>query len=78
MDALSKVTRYVRDVYVGLQQGGDTSETQSQYSAAEKEVEFEHLEDACTPSANGHSAVPDKVVNFVIEQSCTLYSYTCI
>lgn len=61
MDALSKVTRYVRDVYVGLQQGGETTETQTQCCAVKKEVEFEHLGDACTPSANGHSTVPDKL-----------------
>ena len=76
MDALSKVTRYVRDVYVGLQQGGETTETQTQCCAVKKEVEFEHLGDACTPSANGHSTVPDKVVNMpLIEFEVCTVSY---
>lgn len=56
--ALSKVTRYVRDVYEGLQQGAENAEPQS--SAAKKELEFEHLGDTSIPSSNGHMAVPDK------------------
>ena len=62
MDALSKVTRYVRDVYEGLQQGAENAEPQAHCSAAKKELEFEHLDDTCIPSANGHTAVPEKVL----------------
>ena len=64
MDALSKVTRYVRDVYEGLQQGTENAEIQAQHSAIKKDahVEFEHLGDTASASpANGHSTVPDKV-----------------
>lgn len=63
MDALSKVTRYVRDVYEGLQQGTENAEIQAQHSAIKKDVhvEFEHLGDTASASpANGHSTVPDK------------------
>ena len=69
MDALSKVTRYVRDVYEGLQQGAENAETQVQSGAAKKEVEFEDLGDTCTSisPANGHATVPDKVhVLFIV------------
>ena len=63
MDALSKVTRYVRDVYEGLQQGAENAESQAQSTSAKKEVEFEDLGNTCTSisPANGHAAVPDKV-----------------
>ncbi|KAJ7337900.1 hypothetical protein OS493_008059 [Desmophyllum pertusum] len=58
MDALSKVTRYVRDVYEGLQQGVENP-TGTQGSGPKKEAEFEDLGDI---SCANHSAVsvPDK------------------
>lgn len=58
--ALSKVTRYVRDVYEGLQQAPESTEPQNQYPGPKKEVEFEDLGDTCVPSVNGHSSLPDK------------------
>ena len=62
MDALSKVTRYVRDVYEGLQPAGENAETQAQYSAAKREVDFEHLGDTASSSpVNGQSSLPEKV-----------------
>lgn len=61
MDALSKVTRYVRDVYEGLQPAGENAETQAQYSAAIREVDFEHLGDTASSSpVNGQSSLPEK------------------
>ncbi|KAK2565295.1 TBC1 domain family member 15 [Acropora cervicornis] len=61
MDALSKVTRYVRDVYEGLQPAGENAETQAQYSAAKREVDFEHLGDTASSSpVNGQSSLPEK------------------
>lgn len=68
MDALSKVTRYVRDVYEGLQQGVENP-TGTQGSGPKKEAEFEDLGDI---SCANHSAVsvPDKV------QSSLLYMYS--
>ena len=62
MDALSKVTRYMRDMYEGYQQGAENAETQAQYSAAKKEVEFEHLGDTCSLPASDRPTVPDKVL----------------
>ena len=62
MDALSKVTRYVRDVYEGLQPAGENTQTEAQYSAAKREVDFEHLGDtASTSPVNGQSSLPEKV-----------------
>ena len=62
MDALSKVTRYVRDVYEGLQPAGENAETQAQYSAAKREVDFEHLGDTASSSpVNGQSSLPERV-----------------
>ena len=62
MDALSKVTRYVRDVYEGLQPGAENAQTQAQYSAAKKEVDFEHLGvTASTSPVNGQPSLPEKV-----------------
>ena len=47
MDALSKVTRYVRDVYEGLQQGTENTQGGLQGEmppeTGKKDVEFEHL-----------------------------------
>lgn len=60
MDALSKVTRYVRDMYEGLQQGTENPEGDAQLgSSPKREAEFEDLGDV---SCNNHSAtsVPDK------------------
>ena len=61
MYALSKVTRYVRDVYEGLQQAPESTEPQNQNPGPKKEVEFEDLGATCVPSVNGDSGVPDKV-----------------
>ena len=61
MYALSKVTRYVRDVYEGLQQAPENTEPQNQCPGPKKEVEFEDLGDTCVPSVNGDSSLPEKV-----------------
>ena len=61
MYALSKVTRYVRDVYEGLQQAPENTEPQNQCPGPKKEVEFEDLGDTCVPSVNGNSSLPEKV-----------------
>ena len=53
-------------VYEGLQQGPENAETQAQYRPGKKEVEFEHLGDTCSPSANDRRAVPDKVLMHVL------------
>ena len=61
MDALSKVTRYVRDVYEGLQQGTEDPQGDAQLgSSPKREAEFEDLGDV---SGINHCAasVPDKV-----------------
>ena len=61
MYALSKVTRYVRDVYEGLQQAPENTEPQNQCPGPKKEVEFEDLGDTSVPSVNGNSSLPEKV-----------------
>lgn len=61
MDALSKVTRYVRDVYEGLQQGTENPQGDDHLGSSQKrEAEFEDLGDV---SCTNHSAasVPNKV-----------------
>ena len=67
MYALSKVTRYVRDIYEGLQQAPENTEPQNPSPGPKKEVEFEDLGATCVPSVNGNSSVPDKV-------PCTLHT----
>jgi len=61
MDALSKVTRYVRDVYEGLQQGTEDPQGDALLgSSPKRDAEFEDLGDV---SCTNHSvtSVPDKV-----------------
>lgn len=63
MDALSKVTRYVRDVYEGLQQGTEDPRGDAQLgSSPKREAEFEDLGDvSCTNHSDSVTSVPDKV-----------------
>ena len=79
MDALSKVTRYVRDVYEGLQQGTEDPQGDAQLgSSLKREAEFEDLGDV---SCTNHSAtsVPDKVPSlcYLLLRALLLYIYGC-
>ncbi|PFX32122.1 TBC1 domain family member 15 [Stylophora pistillata] len=58
MDALSKVTRYVRDVYVGYQQGVEDTQGEVEENGPKKEHEFEDLGDVGNHS--DEIAVPEK------------------
>ncbi|KAL9984661.1 hypothetical protein ACROYT_G006982 [Oculina patagonica] len=61
MDALSKVTRYVRDVYEGLQQGTENPQGEAQLSSSpKKEAEFEDLGDIPCTNHSAAEPVPDK------------------
>ena len=67
MDALSKVTRYVRDVYEGLQQGTENLQDEGQPagSSPKKESEFEDLGDIPCTNHSAAEPVPDKVLNLL-------------
>lgn len=58
MDALSKVTRYVRDVYVGYQEGVEVTQEEEQENGLKKEPEFEDLGDDANHS--DETSVPGK------------------
>ena len=70
MDALSKVTRYVRDVYVGLQQGAESTQSDAQGSGPKKEPEFEDLGDVSCANHSDEVSVPDKVTHFLELELC--------
>ena len=77
MDALSKVTRYVRDVYEGLQQGPENPQgDQAQLgSSPKKEAEFEDLGDIPCTNHSSTEPVPDKVPSLSwLRLTCTLYT----
>ena len=63
MDALSKVTRYVRDVYVGYQEGVEGAQEEEQENGLKKEPEFEDLGDDANHS--DETSVPGKVQSFL-------------